>query len=158
MPQEIILAQMNLTPMLLQRQMTTLHTTVMEPNLLKFRSMKQNLKTIANKLGYEVSGHKAIHVPQPLTGQFKTFTLEMIIHTDDLVNEYASRGLVPADPFSILEHIKPGESLATHWKGKNGRWYYCMVRRNTTNPRVKVGRYRGNWDDLWRFAGIKLKI
>ena len=79
----------------------------------------------------------------------------------DLCNEYASRGLVPADPYSQFAVNEADPAFAreypnvTHWQDKDGKWYYAAFDSwHNGEPRVRINRYDilDQFSTLW-FAG-----
>lgn len=96
-------------------------------------------------------------------GKGKTVTLEFFkvkgfITDDELAKEYAERGLVPVDPYT-LAHVDDSkldfDYYATHWKDKEGRWCYAAFGRWIARRSVNVNRYGRRWnEDLWR-AGVR---
>ncbi|MGJ0531845.1 hypothetical protein [Methylocystis sp.] len=82
------------------------------------------------------------------------------ISDDDLEKEYSSRGLVPADPFSLAAVNEVDATFAddhpngTHWKDADGKWCFATFYRWSDDERsVSVGRGVSGWLGSWWFAG-----
>lgn len=84
------------------------------------------------------------------------------ISDDDLEKEYALRGLVPADAYSLAA-VNENDSVfaddrpnATHWKDANGKWCYAAFNRWRDERDVDVHRDDvRDWRDFWWFAGLR---
>ena len=82
----------------------------------------------------------------------------------ELEKEYANRGLVPVDPYSLAAVNEADLAFAdehpnaTHWKDEQGKWCYaafpqwCVVGRLVYVYRNDVG-----WRDGWWFGGLRKK-
>lgn len=74
--------------------------------------------------------------------------------------EYAIRGIVPIDPYSLTlwykNNVNTYDRLATHWKDENGKWCYIAFYRWDADVRNVLVYRRGNdWGDYWWFAGVR---
>jgi len=82
------------------------------------------------------------------------------VNDADLDKEYASRGLIPADPFSLATVNEADPAFAdehpnaTHWKDVNGKLCYAAFSRWFGERGVLVYRFGGGWRDRWWFAGL----
>jgi hypothetical protein len=83
-----------------------------------------------------------------------------VISDDDLEKEYAKRGLVPADPYSLSADNEANPDFAdtypkgTHWKDEQGKWCFAAFHRWYSRRIVSVYRSGGDvWNDRWWFAG-----
>jgi hypothetical protein len=89
------------------------------------------------------------------------FKLGRYVSDTDLDKEYALRGLVPADPYSLaaVNEDDPAfaddYSNATHWKDVNGRWCHAAFGRWDGERGVLVDSSAYDWDVDWWFAGIR---
>lgn len=86
-----------------------------------------------------------------------------LISDDNVAKEYESRGLKPADPFSLCAVNETDPAFAdthphaTHWKDVKGNWCYTAFDRWDDGERlVNVGRNDDDWDDYWWFAGLAI--
>ena len=84
-----------------------------------------------------------------------------LISDDDLVKQFALRGLKPADPYSLAKANEDDPAFAdehpnaTHWKDANGKWCYAAFGRWVVGERgVSVIRHGLDWSDRWWFAGL----
>ena len=81
------------------------------------------------------------------------------ISDDDLGKEYALRGLVPQDPYSLVAVNEADPAFAdehpnaTHWKDKDGKWCYATFDRWRGGRGVGVSRSGIRWHAYWSFAG-----
>jgi len=88
------------------------------------------------------------------------FKLGRYVNDADLDKEYASRGLIPADPFSLATVNEADPAFAdehpnaTHWKDVNGKLCYAAFSRWFGEHGVLVYRFGGGWRDRWWFAGL----
>ena len=89
------------------------------------------------------------------------FKVDRQISDDDLDKEYESRGLTPADPFSLAAVNEADPAFAdehpnaTHWKDANDKWCYAAFNRwSDSGRRVRVSRGGSDWDGGWWFAGL----
>jgi hypothetical protein len=89
------------------------------------------------------------------------FKVSRDISDDDLEKEYALRGLVPADAYSLAAVNEADPSFAddrpnaTHWKDENDKWCYAAFDRWDDGRSVDVGRSGYDWGDDWWFAGLR---
>ena len=80
---------------------------------------------------------------------------------DDLEQEYAKRGLKPADSYSLaaVNEADPGfadeRPNGTHWKDADGKWCYIGFLRGGDERYVSVHRFDDDWGDHWWFAGLR---
>lgn len=97
-------------------------------------------------------------------GDIIFFSIGCCVSDDDLEKEYESRGLVPADPYSLIQVNIDDPSFAdkhpncTHWKDENGKWYYiafnlCRSKRYVRGDCYNDDPDRDDWDGDWWFAG-----
>lgn len=89
------------------------------------------------------------------------FKLGRWISDDDLEKEYESRGLKPADPYSLAAVNEADQVFAdehpnaTHWKDADGNWCYAAFGLWCGERYVSVDRRGGRgWLDDWWFAGL----
>lgn len=81
------------------------------------------------------------------------------ISDSDLDKEYALRGLVPEDPYSLAAQNEADPAFAdehpnaTHWKDANGSWCYAAFFLWRDERYVRVHRCDSDWLDRWWFAG-----
>lgn len=89
------------------------------------------------------------------------FELNQNIDDDELAREYKLRGLVPADPYSLMQVNTDDPSFAgkhpntTHWKNSKGKWCYTTFERWRDERRVYVYEGDRDWLDGWFFAGLR---
>jgi len=89
------------------------------------------------------------------------FKLDRYVSDDDLEKEYASRGLIPADPYTLAAVNRDDKSFAdehpngTHWKDAGGDWCFAAFRRWRGEREVFVDRDDCDWHDSWCFAGLR---
>jgi hypothetical protein len=98
--------------------------------------------------------------PKQIKGKIEFFKLDRYISNEDLEKEYESRGLVPADPYSMLSIdlsiLDEKRYVATHWKDKDGKWCFASFRRWSDDGRyVNVDQYAYDWLDYWWFGGVR---
>lgn len=92
--------------------------------------------------------------------ELKFFTLNTYVSDDELEREYESRGLEPADIYSLArweESNKDREDkryIATHWKDAQSKWCYATFGRWLGRRRVSVDRDGHGWYDNWWFVGV----
>ena len=88
------------------------------------------------------------------------FKLGRYISDVDLDKEYESRGLKPADPYSLAAVNEDDPAFAdehpnaTHWKDADGNWCHAAFRLWHVERGVGVYRYGLGWYDYWWFAGL----
>ena len=89
------------------------------------------------------------------------FKLDRYISDNDLEDEYASRGLKPADPCSLAAVNEADPAFAdehpngTHWKDAKGKWCFAAFDRWDDGRELSVDRYDNDWLDYWWFAGVR---
>src|SRR3989338_8510536 len=89
------------------------------------------------------------------------FKLDRYISDNDLEDEYASRGLKPADPCSLAAVNEANPAFAdehpngTHWKDAKGKWCFASFNRWDDERELCVDRNDGGWFDSWWFAGVR---
>ncbi|MEK7570446.1 MAG: hypothetical protein AAB515_03365 [Patescibacteria group bacterium] len=89
------------------------------------------------------------------------FTVGRYLSDEELEKEYASRGLVPADPYSQAAVNRDDKTFAddhpngTHWKDADGKWCFAAFRRWRGERHVYVFRSYDEWHDGWWFAGVR---
>ncbi|KKS65237.1 MAG: hypothetical protein UV34_C0022G0008 [Parcubacteria group bacterium GW2011_GWB1_42_6] len=89
------------------------------------------------------------------------FQLGLEISDADLEKEYALRGLVAADPYSLAAVNEADPAFAdaypnsTHWKDSADTWCYLAFDRWRGGRVVDVDRDDGVWDGHWWFAGLR---
>lgn len=90
------------------------------------------------------------------------FNLGHYVSDNDLEKEYALRGLVPADPYSLSAVNEADPAFAdehpngTHWKDSEDKWCYAAFHRWHGGERcVGVNRCDDDWHGLWWFAGLR---
>ena len=89
------------------------------------------------------------------------FKLDRYISDNDLEAEYASRGLKPADPYSLAAVNEADPAFAdehpngTHWKDAAGRWCFATFYRWRDERELGVDRNDSDWSDRWWFAGVR---
>ena len=83
------------------------------------------------------------------------------ISDDDLEKQYALRGLIPSDAYSLAAVNEADPAFGdehpntTHWKDSSGKWCYAAFDRwGADGRRVLVDRSVSGWDDYWWFAGL----
>jgi hypothetical protein len=89
------------------------------------------------------------------------FKLGRYVSDAYLDKEYALRGLVPADPYSLAAVNEVDPAFAdqypngTHWKDAKGNWCFAAFVRWGGERNVLVGRHGDGWGDDWWFAGLR---
>jgi len=89
------------------------------------------------------------------------FKIGRAISDDNLESEYALRGLIPADPYSLAQVNADYPAFAderpngTHWKDTDGKWCFAAFDRWGGERSVYVDRSDVSWDDDWWFAGLR---
>ncbi len=89
------------------------------------------------------------------------FKLGRFVSDNDLENEYALRGLIPADPYSLAAVNEADPAFAdehpngTHWKDKDDKWCFAAFDRWYDERDVLVNRNGSDWLDDWWFAGLR---
>ena len=89
------------------------------------------------------------------------FKLDRYISDNDLEDEYASRGLKPADPYSLAAVNEADPAFAdehpnsTHWKDAKGKWCFATFYRWRDERELGVDRNDSDWSDRWWFAGVR---
>lgn len=89
------------------------------------------------------------------------FNVGEYLTDEKLEEEYAKRGLVPADPYSFLQvnvddpEFADGHPCGTHWKDEEGNWCFAFCDRWIGGRRVRVHRSDDVWYDRWWFAGLR---
>ncbi len=77
-----------------------------------------------------------------------------------LEQKYASRGLRPADPYSLAAFNAANPAFAdkvphgTHWQDTSGRWCFAAWHRRFGEREVLVLRRVSGWGAYWWYAGI----
>ena len=90
-------------------------------------------------------------------GAIQFFTVGKYISCAELEKEYASRGLVPADVYTLAEYMEEHQdedSKATQWKDKDGNYCCATFLRWRDGRSVHVDRRGSDWDGGWSFAGV----
>ncbi len=83
------------------------------------------------------------------------------ISCKQLDEEYAIRGLVPADPYSLARVNEEDPAFAdehpngTQWKDANGNYCYAFFLLWEGRRDVDVDRNAFDWVDVWWFAGVR---
>lgn len=101
--------------------------------------------------------------PKQQEGTLEFFKLDKYISDDDLEKEYESRGLIPADPYTLLNYdlsnraeIDEKKDVFTHWKDSKGKWCYIAFDQwRGDERRVIVDRDDYGWRGLWWVAGLR---
>ena len=89
------------------------------------------------------------------------FKLGRFVSDADLDKEYESRGLKPADAYSLAAVNESDPAFAdehpngTHWENADDKWCYSAFSRLGDDRRVRVGQDYGGWNDRWWFAGLR---
>jgi len=119
--------------------------------------MKKTFKSLCEDKGYIVYCDESVisKVPSKIKGNVEIFKLDKYISDDDLEKEYESRGLIPADPYSMLDFWDGEKYLGTHWKDTKGNWCYATFYRWNDKRKVFVDRDGVGWDGYWWFAGVR---
>jgi len=79
----------------------------------------------------------------------------------DLEKEFTSRGLKPADAYSLAAVNEADPSFAdehpngTHWQDADGKWCYIAFDRWFGEHDVLVYRFDDEWNVYWWFAGLR---
>jgi hypothetical protein len=101
--------------------------------------------------------------PEKQEGTLEFFKLDRYISNNHLEKEYVSRGLVAADPSTLLDYDLSNRAdmdekrwVCTHWKDANGTWCYIAFYRWSGDGRgVLVDRDGVEWIGFWWFAGLR---
>lgn len=98
--------------------------------------------------------------PRNSEGTVEFFTLGKAVTDDKLEKEYASRGLSPADLYTVAAWEEENQQdtrkfLATHWKDSEGKWCHATFGRWDGEHNVRVSRGGSGWRGYWWFCGIK---
>jgi len=93
--------------------------------------------------------------PEKQEGTLAIFTLDKYVSASELDKEYASRGLVPAEPLSVLEFNSLEKYVATQWRDTNDNYCYATFLRWLDERRVDVDRLGRDWDGDWWFVGVR---
>ena len=89
------------------------------------------------------------------------FKLDRYISDNNLEDEYAARGLKPADPCSLAAVNEADPAFAdehpngTHWKDAKGKWCFATFLRWHGERGLGVDRHDRGWDGSWWFAGVR---
>lgn len=95
--------------------------------------------------------------------ELEFFTLGRYVSNDDLEKEYESRGLEPADLYSLAiwdEENKDREVkkyVATHWKDAEDKWCFAAFDRWLGGRDVDVNRRVRDWHGNWWLAGVPFR-
>lgn len=123
-------------------------------------SLRQALEATGRKL--YVNDDVVKTMPRDNGDEVFFFNLGRWISDDDLETEYAARGLVPCDPFTLAKVNQDDPAFAdeypncTHWgKNDNGTWAYATFDRFSGERGVGVGHDDDDWYDRWWFAGVR---
>lgn len=118
---------------------------------------KTNFKKEVERLKYNFYGDETIPLPDTTSGTIEVFTVGKYTSDNDLEKEYEVRGLIPADPVSILTYWKDSDIkyLVTHWKDAEGKWCFSTFHDWRGGRSVFVRRSGDGWYDGWWFAGVR---
>ena len=90
------------------------------------------------------------------------FKLDRYVSDADLEKEYALRGLIATDPYSLAAVNEADPAFAdkypngTHWQDADGKWCFAAFHRWSDGGRhVDVRRLDLGWHDHWWFAGVR---
>ena len=90
------------------------------------------------------------------------FRIGRTIKVTELAAEYESRGLVPADPYSLAAVNEAEPAFAdtypngTQWQDAEGQYCFAAFARWFDGGRhVRVRRLGNDWRDRWFFAGVR---
>lgn len=88
------------------------------------------------------------------------FSLNKYVTDDELEKEYESRGLIPADIYTLANWCEANKDdrrkyFATHWKDAQGKWCYAAFSGWGDERGVDVGCGDDEWDVCWFFAGVR---
>jgi hypothetical protein len=89
------------------------------------------------------------------------FNLGRWISDDNLEKEYAARGLVPCDPYTLAKVNQDDPAFAdqhpngTHWKDGDDKWCFAAFLRWNDGRSVGVDRHGIAWSGRWWFAGVR---
>jgi len=89
------------------------------------------------------------------------FNLGHYVSDDKLEEEFALRGFVAADPYTLAAVNEADPAFAddhpntTHWKVSSGKWCYAVFNRWSDERRVFVHRVVYDWRGPWWFAGLR---
>lgn len=89
------------------------------------------------------------------------FKVGRFITDADLEKEYKSRGLKPADPYSLAAVNEADLAFAdehhngTHWKDADNKWCYSSFSIYRNERELFVEHSEAPWDESWWFAGIR---
>lgn len=123
---------------------------------------KQSFKVLCEESGYKVYVDTDVinNIPQKQKGIVETFTLGRYVTDDELEKEYTSRGLIPADSYTVFEYHKSNDVkyLSTHWKDSKGKWCFATFSLWDGGRSVNVGRNVSGWDGNWWFAGLRKNL
>src|SRR3990167_1577234 len=120
----------------------------------------KTFKQQCEEKGYKVycDDDEIANLPKKKEGKIEVFTLKKYVTDDELQKEYESRGLTPADPYSLLDFWDGEEYIATHWKDADGKWCYSAFNRWYDGRGVRVSRRGSDWHGNWFFAGVKKEL
>ena len=106
------------------------------------------VKTMPNGIGEEVEVH--------------FFKIGKYVNDTTADEEYALRGLIPADPYALAAINEADPAFAdehpncTHWKDKGGKWCCAAFLRWLDDVRyVSVNQGVSGWCGHWWFAGVR---
>jgi hypothetical protein len=118
---------------------------------------KSNFKKLVEEKGYRFYGDNTIPVPDRIKGTLEFFKVKRYIYDDELEKEYTSRGLVAADPLTILDEISLNDEryIGTHWKDADNKWCFSTFNRWNDERGVYVNRNYSDWYDYLWFAGLR---
>jgi hypothetical protein len=113
-----------------------------------------------------IDSHVAAMMPKGDIGETEIvfFNVGREVSDDDLEQEYALRGLVPASPFALFKAHQDNPAMAdehpnaTHWKEADGKWSYAVCYRWVGGRRVGVRRGGCVWRAGCWFAGSRKKV
>lgn len=127
---------------------------------MNHQQLKERIKALGHTLYCD--GDVLKNAPMGITGELEFFTLRKYISDDDLVHEYASRGLTPATLEDLIAFDENSQSkmdemlnVATHFKDADGNWCFVAFGRWDGGRSVSVGRGDGDdWSGRWWFGGV----
>ncbi|MES2060233.1 MAG: hypothetical protein V4438_04350 [Patescibacteria group bacterium] len=87
------------------------------------------------------------------------FKLDRYVTDEELEKEYTDRGLIPADPYSMLalptKDLDEMKYVGTHWKDADRKWCFAAWSLWRGERYVHVSRRDAHWRGPWFFAGLR---
>lgn len=124
--------------------------------------MTKTFKQLCEEKGFTTYIDEDISLPEKQTYEepIEYINFGKYVSAGELQEEYETRGVVPVDPYTILESIDENleekrHYIGTQWKDANGNYCSAFFNRWCRGRRVRVRRHDDGWYGPWWFPVVR---